>query len=255
MDGCSGILIGVRQSLGRRAFKCAVALVFFPVSISQARSPTLDASAETARESCLSQLKNSSAWTPDGKVRVVFHPNDVEYMRGVASDITLSLEPLHLTNDVHFCPPQLSPSGAVQVGSLSVQLPTAGLSNLKGAQPTGRFGVAITAVRANWLINRKSNGITSRIWTHHGKQFGLDRYQRGRNLGAEYVGVSRGGYFVSITCVDFDITKNKTCILHNQVRDTVELSLLIPTDDIERWEAYSAIAEEFFISHLQARGG
>jgi hypothetical protein len=235
------------------ALFCAVLLSYVPAF---AQRP--DAAA------CLEKLRGSPSLTKDGNIRFAFHYG-LERTSADPADTVIDIHP-HETEPQMLCIPGRNPQGLIETGRVPVWIdggPIYGGRDLR-IQPAGRkFGATYSYARENTLPSMVDYGLSSGSWLDRGHGFGLQRYQQvigvvnrkikagATYLGAYYVGKTSKGRLLLISCVDFDPSKDVGCELEVQLTSRITMMILIPTENLNRWQEYSDAGEQYFDNHIE----
>lgn len=240
------------------AASVTVALVWSTSSLAQ----TADVSARPSKagDQCLARLEGTAALDSKGRVRFELRP-----AADKGDSVVLAVEPDRFNKEFYLCRSTVEPNGALRA-NIIVKLE--GGPEYKGLHRDVPFrGTDFDAVFVGGsfrpLTFMKDLSLKSGSWQPMGEQFGLRRYLRVSGVkdgklthdamytGAEYVGTSPGGFFVKISCVDFDLKFVAICHLSEELTDYVRVSIGVPPSNLDQWREYSRIAEQYFAEHIE----
>jgi hypothetical protein len=227
-------------------------------------------SAATRGERCLKGIQNTTAVTPDGKVRFALHMDShgVEEDKDAPPHLVLRSEPDRFNKAYFLCNRDLDTSGALRAGSLQLTLdgaPYYSGTNKDLGYTGSQFIATFADTSPGWLQRSHKGSLDLGALLPRGDYFGLQRYQLVAGvkdkkllpdalfLGAHYVGASPGGHFVDIECSEFELAKNYLCRLQEEIRDNVTLSIELAPESVPKWARYAEIAEQYFETHVERR--
>jgi hypothetical protein len=230
-----------------------------------AQPPNLPGTRQTSSpkgEGCLDALRGTTAIDKRGRVRFALHGPRTEYTAESPPDVVVAVDPQSIDKEFFLCNHQFAPSGALRVAGVIVTLDIG--AELVGKQlGVDRFQFSITNLRPNAHSERKERAIRQFRWLPSGTQFGLERFREaalakeGRItsdtilMGWQYVGLTPGGRFLSMQCVDAALKPFTTCRMSAEVRDNVALGVPIGAGDVALWRSFMSIAERYFAENVE----
>jgi len=224
----------------------------------EARAPAKD---ETSRmvtspissgsDQCLGNLRGTKTLTGKGEIRfLLLDPNMDE---GLRPGVVLTVDPADLAYPLAMCSPLRSQSGALRVNSIALRI---------GEGRAMTVGISDMAYRGLEVASKDYIEML-KSWIPRGGKFGLRLYQEVFGVkngtiqpdatygGARFVGQSKSGHYVEISCVDFDYARDIACRFREQLSDNVMLSTSLSALSLEDWNKYSDAGERYFLQHAE----